>query len=124
MLGFITVKWWRCRPLRRPGWCGTPSIRLLTLNGDIVVARFESLTDAAFAESSQPSWTLASDAFRNGVGISYTVAVNRIAGIDLGREVLVAGFNYSLISRYMNDRVRVEIWQWMGEISEVPFSFR
>ena len=50
--------------------------------------------------------------------------MNRIAGIDLGSEVLVAGFNYSLISRYMNDRVRAEIGQWVGETSEVPFSFR
>ena len=110
--------------MRRPGWCETHSIRLLNLNADIVVARFESLTDAAFAETSQPSWTLASDAFRDGVGISHTIAVNRIAGIDLGSEVLVAGFNYSLTSRYMNDRVRAEIGQWVGETSEVPFSFR
>ena len=40
------------------------------------------------------------------------------------REVLVIGFNYGLISRYMNDRVRAEIGPWVGEISEVPFSFR
>ena len=57
--------------MRRPGWCGIHSIRLLTLNADIVVARFEFLTDAAFAETSQPSWTLVSDAFRNEVPFSF-----------------------------------------------------
>ena len=76
------------------------------------------------AETSQSSWTLASNAFCSGVGTSYAVAVNRIAGIYPGREVLVVGFNYGLISRHFDDRVRAEIGPWVGEISEVPCSFR
>ena len=103
---------------------GSYSLALTTWYGNIIVARFESLTDAAFAETSQSSWTLASNAFRSGVGIPYAVAVIRIAGTYPGREVLVIGFNYGPISHYMNDRVRAEIGPWVGEISEVPFSFR
>ena len=46
--------------------------------------------------------------------------MNRIAGIDLGSEVLVAGFNYSLISRYMNDGCELR----SGNEWEKPRRFR
>ena len=41
------------------------SIRLLVLNGDIVVDQSKSLTEAAFDKASQPSLTLAGVVVRN-----------------------------------------------------------
>ena len=90
-------------------------IRLLILNGIGMVSRFEWLAGVELTESEQPLWKLSGSQVRNDDGFAYQGAATRIAGVDLGREVVVVGFNHSLTSRYMDAGVRRQIAEWICE---------
>ena len=92
-------------------------IRLLILNGNGVLSRFEWLSDVAFREMDMPTWQLSGVGVHNSEGFAYQGIVDKIGGIDLGRAVAVVGFNHSLLSRYMDVRVRNAIGQWVGQIA-------
>ena len=91
-------------------------IRLLVLNGDAVIARFERLAGVALEETEQPSWRLSHPQARQDKGFAYQGVVTQIGGVDLGREVVVVGCNHSLISRYMDAAVRQTIGEWIGSV--------
>ena len=94
-------------------------IRLLVLNGDAVIARFERLAGVELAETEQPSWRLSHPLARHNEVFVYQGSATNIGGVDLGREVVLVGCNHSLISRYMDAEVRQIIGEWIGQI-EAP----
>ena len=94
-------------------------IALLVLNGDAVIARFEWLADIRLSETEQPEWRLSNPQARKNEGFSYTGVLSSIGQVDLGREITIAGFNHSAISRYMDAPVRNTIARWVGEVATI-----
>ena len=93
-------------------------IRMVILNGDAVISRFERLVGMKLTETEQPSWRLSHPQVRQDEGFAYQGVVSNIGGVDLGRDVVVVGCNHSLISRYMDAEVRRAIGEWVGHIAD------
>ena len=93
-------------------------IRLLILNGSAVVSSFERLAETGLAETERADWTLPGASELRRPGYAYRGIAERIAGVALPRPVLVIGFSHSLLSRYMDDRVRSAISQWVGQMAQ------
>ena len=93
-------------------------IRLLILNGSAVVSSFERLAETGLAETERTDWTLPGASELRRPGYAYRGLVERIAGVALPRPVMVIGFSHSLLSRYMDDRVRSAISQWVGQMAQ------
>jgi hypothetical protein len=97
---------------------------MLVLNGREVVRQFEFLTGQHLEPAQMPAWDLAR---RNGPavpGIAYRAAVTEIAGIPLGRQIQVAGYNHNLQSSFgVSATVRAAISEWIA-IQYRPISGR
>jgi hypothetical protein len=76
------------------------SVRLLILNGGAVVKAFERVSETQLAKQEMPSWTLQRSTGPDVIGHSYFGVVSKVGGIDLGRTLFMAGFNYNLQSSF------------------------
>ncbi len=91
-------------------------VRVLVLNGRSVVEELQRLTDSAFECREMADWALR----RNGkaciAGIAYKGVLSHLAGIDLGRTILVLGYNHNLQSSFgVTKDVRDSIRGWIAE---------
>ena len=90
-------------------------IRILILNGRTVLTKFEELSGLNLDARKMPSWSLSRKSGPDVVGVSYTGFVSELAGIDLGRGILVLGFNHNLQSSYgMTTSVLRAIRTWVA----------
>lgn len=95
------------------------SVDVLILNGSGVVREFESVNELALTREERPAWNLGGGNGRPIAGIAYSGLVDRIAGVDLGRQILVAGFNVNLQSSYGVTRSATRaIADWVGRIAK------
>lgn len=76
------------------------SVRVLVLNGMSVVGNFQNATGVKLRTRTMPAWTLPRRARQGVAGISFKGSVTHVAGIDLGREVLVLGYNHNIQSSF------------------------
>jgi hypothetical protein len=93
------------------------SIQVLILNGSGVVRSFErSLGVGALCKSTMPAWSLQG----GRIGGEATFGrIRRIDDIDLGREILVLGFNHNIQSSYgVTRNVIAEIRDWLATSAE------
>ena len=94
-------------------------IRILILNGESVVREFQCLADTNLDSVEMLSWSLPRRTTSNVKGVAYTGAITSIDGIELGRSVLVLGFNHNLQSSFgVTNQVTHLIRQWVAENSE------
>lgn len=94
-------------------------IRILILNGKSVVRQFEIIAGVNLAKTEMLSWSLPRRVIDNVKGIAYTGVVTSINGIELGRSVLVLGFNHNLQSSFgVTNEITESIRQWIAEASE------
>jgi hypothetical protein len=75
-------------------------VRMLILNGRSVVQQFESIAAISLASRREPAWTLPRKSAPSVAGFSYEGIVNAVAGIALGRDVMVIGFNHNIQSSF------------------------
>ncbi len=75
-------------------------LRLLVLNGRSVVREFEGFSQTELKQKQIPEWTLPRRVGRGVPGISYNGKISQIAGVDLGREIMVIGYNHNLQSSF------------------------
>jgi hypothetical protein len=75
-------------------------LQLLILNGRSVVREFESFAGAKLVAETVPEWTLRRSVGPGVPGVLYTGTVCEIAGVHLGREVAVIGYNHNLQSSF------------------------
>ena len=91
-------------------------IRVLILNGASVVRALERLLDVALEVTEMASWRLHREKSDGVRGLAYSGAVSAIGGIDLGRKVLVLGYNHNIQSSYgVKTTVVREIGTWIAE---------
>ena len=89
-------------------------LAMLVLNGREVVRQFEIITGQPLSSSAVTAWDLARRDGRPVAGVSYTGMITRVAGIPLGREILVAGHNHNLQSSFgVSTAVRASISAWI-----------
>lgn len=91
-------------------------IRVLILNGATVVKEFSRLIPNQPLETrSMPSWSLQDGRVP---GTAYIGRISRLGQSELGRELLVLGFNHNIQSTFgVTTEVKSRIAKWVGEIS-------
>jgi hypothetical protein len=93
-------------------------VQVLLLNGATVVQHLQQLTTVSLKAEFVPEWTLPRRSGSGVLGYSYKGWVNTIAGVDLGRNVLVLGFNHNIQSSFgVTTGVRNAIRLWVAESS-------
>ena len=75
-------------------------VRILILNGRSVVDLFQDTTGSVLDSRKMPSWTLQRSSTPDVMGVAYRGVVESLSGIDLGRELLILGFNHNLQSSF------------------------
>ena len=96
---------------------GESSIRLLILNGALVVAQFQSLFGYMLNKFDAPRWSLPRKNGKHIQGVAYD-GRNTITLTDgSNRDIRVIGFNHNIQSSYgISNGVRTCIREWVGEI--------
>jgi len=93
-------------------------IRILILNGNSVVKKFEGLSGTQLNPRRMPAWSLPRPSNKNVVGIAYKGIVDTLSGVHLGRKLLVLGYNHNIQSTFgITSRVISSIREWVGRAS-------
>ncbi len=95
------------------------SIQILILNGRSVVNKFEEIAGLRLRRRPMRSWSLPRRAGPGVTGVAFKGVVTEISGIDLGRELLVLGFNHNLQSSFgVTKDVILAIRRWIARASD------
>ena len=93
-------------------------VRLLILNGQSVVNAFEQISGFKLEREEQPAWSLPRQNGKDVTGLSYVGVTNTLAGVDLGRQIQILGFNHNLQSSFgVTNLVMQEIHRWIRDKS-------
>lgn len=94
----------------------TSPVSVLVLNGAMVVRTFERALGEPLEVTSMPAWTLRGDGPSPVHGFGYRGMVTELGGMDLGRELLVLGFNHNIQSSFGVTREAVtRISEWIAK---------
>lgn len=94
----------------------TSPIRVLVLNGAMVVRTFERILNEPLEIISMPAWTLGRNGTSPVQGVAYRGMVTKLGGMDLGRKLLVLGFNHNIQSSFGVTREAVtSISEWIAK---------
>jgi hypothetical protein len=89
-------------------------IRMIVVNGRTVMENLQRRTGVAFERVTMGGWTLPRRAGTGVTGFAYRKMVHRLAGVDLGRPMLVLGFNHNIQSSYgVTSEVKDAIRDWI-----------
>lgn len=75
-------------------------IRVLVLNGSSVVDYFQELTGSALVVEERNDWALPRASGVGVRGVAYSGRFSTLAGVPLGREILVLGYNHNIQSSF------------------------
>lgn len=94
-------------------------IKLILLNGRSVVNLFQESTKISLQSTIMPDWSLPRQATRDVTGIAYFGVVDSLSGVQLGRHLLVLGFNHNLQSSFgVTSLVLDRIQKWVSIIAK------
>jgi hypothetical protein len=98
------------------------SVRLLLLNGRTVIEGLQRVTGVAFEHAEMSEWTLPRQSGVGVVGYAYRGTVTRLAGVDLGRPLMVLGYNHNIQSSFgVTAKVKTAIRTWFSALlKEAP----
>lgn len=90
-------------------------VQLLVLNGASVVRQFEAVTKVELTRLRKPAWDLNRQGSVGVRGIAYTGTVDHLGDVDLGRSIVVAGFNHNLQSSFgVTTRALHAVARWVA----------
>jgi hypothetical protein len=90
-------------------------VRLLIINGSSVAEHLQHIAGTHFERQPMRYWSLPRRSRPDVTGFGYRGAVRALSGVQLGREVLVLGFNHNIQSSFgVTTRVRAAIRQWVA----------
>ena len=90
-------------------------VEVLVLNGSSVVNAFESVAGVHLEKRLMETWSLPRATVRNVPGFAYQGEADTVAGIRLGRKILVLGFNHNIQSSFgVTTEVRSAVRQWIS----------
>jgi len=91
-------------------------VKVLVLNGISVVKHFSEVADVQLRASTMPNWTLPRTSGKGVRGIAYSGNIRTLAGMGLGREVLVLGYNHNIQSSFgVTAKVVDAIGEWVSK---------
>lgn len=94
-------------------------VQLIILNGQSVVEEFQNMAGILLDKQSMRDWTLRHRSDTQVSGYSYKGTVRKLAGVDVGREILVLGYNHNIQSSFgVTRQVMDAIHQWIAETSK------
>ena len=97
-----------------PNLLASSRIQLLVLNGAAVVREMQNAFQIRLAETRMLAWRLRRESADAVPGVAYFGTSSRLAGIDLGREIAILGYNHNLQSSFgVTRHVRTEIARWI-----------
>jgi len=89
-------------------------VEVLVLNGRSVVDRFEAMSGNQLNRRTFPTWALPRRS-EDVQGLGYEGTVSSVAGITLGREIKVLGFNHNIQSSFgVTREVTEAIGSWIA----------
>jgi hypothetical protein len=92
-------------------------IRVLILNGQAVVDHFTGAFRVPLQRYEMEEWALSRANARHVMGFAYRGLVDELAGIDLGRQIVILGFNHNLQSSYgVTTNVIQHIRRWVADM--------
>jgi hypothetical protein len=90
-------------------------VTVLVLNGKSVVEQFQEIGDVRLTRQEMPTWSLRRGQAGAVSGHSYKGSVRKLGGIDMGREMLILGFNHNIQSSFgVTKQVRESIRDWVA----------
>lgn len=93
----------------------TSHVRVLVLNGATVVRTFEKLLNDPLEVLKMPSWNLGRESVSPVQGFAHRGVVSELSGMDLGRELLVLGYNHNIQSSFgVTREVVTSIRDWIA----------
>ncbi len=93
-------------------------VKVLVLNGRSVVSQFESISDRQLTRRTYPTWALPRRSESDVQGLGYEGIVESVAGVTLGRPILVLGFNHNIQSSFgVTREVTSAIAKWISRLS-------
>jgi hypothetical protein len=88
------------------------SVNTLILNGKTVINNFEEIAGVELEKEIMPKWALPRTG-KDVQGVAYRGIIDSICGVDLGRNVLVLGYNHNIQSSFgVTNKVISEIHKW------------
>lgn len=91
------------------------SAAAVVLNGMAVVRPFQRLCNVELRKEAQPKWALARTNGSVVCGYSYRGVAEAVGGMNLGREILILGFNHNVQSSFgVSRKVREAMRDWIG----------
>lgn len=91
----------------------------LILNGQSVVREFERTAEIELERCAMPEWVLPRSRGAAVRGLAYTGHVDHIGGVDIGREVIVVGYNHNLQSSFgVTSAVVSAIARWLVSVTD------
>lgn len=93
-------------------------VELLILNGHSVVEQFQEIANIPLERQTMDSWVLPRRRGTGVIGLAYNGIVGSLSGIDLGREIVVLGFNHNIQSSFgVTKKVMASIRKWIAEMA-------
>ncbi len=94
-------------------------VRVLVLNGSTVVKGFELISGLRLKAEPMAAWSLARKSKRDVPGIAFWGKVGVLAGVHLGRQVMVIGYNHNLQSSFgVSTEVLHAIRRWIAQTAK------
>lgn len=91
-------------------------VRILLLNGQSVVSKFQEIAGITLEREEMPGWTLPREQKPEVAGFAYRGTITTISGITLGHEVSVFGYNHNLQSSFgVTKGVIQAIREWISK---------
>jgi hypothetical protein len=90
-------------------------VRVLILNGQSVVGRFQDICGVCFKTQKMPTWSLRRRGQSDVLRVAYQGIVKSVSGIELNHEILVLGYNHNLQSSFgVTTDVIESIREWVA----------
>jgi hypothetical protein len=91
---------------------------MIVLNGQTVVDNLQRVTGMEFDKIRMNKWTLPRKNGDGIVGLAYRGTVQTLCGVDLGRSILVLGYNHNIQSSFgVTTAVKNAIRDWIAVAS-------
>jgi hypothetical protein len=98
-------------------------VRVLVLNGASVISNFEATSGVRLEQRTMAGWTLPRRTQPGVMGVAFKGSVRRLGDIELGREVLVLGFNHNIQSSFgVTTDVMESIRSWIARSARAALS--
>lgn len=98
------------------------NIETIVMNGQSVIDNLQSISDGDFERELVSSWELPRRNNKGVTGYAYKGTIRKIYGVDLGREVLVLGYNHNIQSSFgVTTQVRTSIQKWISQSTKAVF---